>query len=334
MKRPIIIILSVITVFILLGTSMLYLLGPRVGNTFSTISNDLGYGGGGAPVEPPAMPEVGLAPVLEAPLPASADSFNREATSNIATQTQERLVIKNADLAIVVKDPETRMKEISAMAVEMGGFVVSSNLYQSFYGPSNIEVPEATITIRVPSEKLDEALTKIKEGSSDVQFENISGQDVTSQYVDLQSQLKAKQAAEKKLLEILDKAEKAEDVLAIYLQVQSVQTEIEILKGQIKYFEESAALSAVSVRLVAEEGTQPIEVGGWKIEGTARDAIQDLIGFLQGFVYFLIRFLLNYVWRILLIGLLFYAVFAAGRAVFRRFNRSKVVVEEKEETKK
>ena len=120
--------------------------------------------------------------------------------------------------------------------------------------------------------------------------ENRSGQDVTSQYVDLQAQLKAKQAAEKKLLEIMDKATRAEDVLAIYLQVQTVQTEIEQLKGQIKYLEESAALSAISVQLIAEESTQPIVVGPWKPEGAAKLAIQDLIFFFQNFVDFLIRF--------------------------------------------
>ena len=52
MKRPIFIILSVIIVFVLLGTSVMYLLGPKYGTTFSTVT-DFGYGGG-APMEPPA----------------------------------------------------------------------------------------------------------------------------------------------------------------------------------------------------------------------------------------------------------------------------------------
>ncbi len=142
-------------------------------------------------------------------------------------QTQDRLVIENADLAIVVKDPKARMAEITALANEMGGYVVSSNLYQSFTSFGQ-EVPEATIVIRVPSERLDEALTRIKEDAVDINYENRTGQDITNIYVDLQSQLKAKQAAEAKLLEIMDQATRAEDVLAIYLQVQQVQTEIEV----------------------------------------------------------------------------------------------------------
>ena len=329
MKRPIFIILSVITIFILLGLSVAGLFGSRVGQTFSTINNQLpGFGGGSDPQfsysEAPA----------EAPMPAtdlvSAEEAARQSVDSSVTnqQGQDRLVIKNADLAIVVRDPEARMKEISAMATEMGGFVVSSNLYQSYYGPNSIEVPEATVVIRVPSERLDEALARIKEGAVDIDHENVSGQDVTSQYVDLQSQLKAKQAAEQKLLEILDQATRAEDVLAIYLQVQSVQSEIEVLKGQIKYFEESAALSSISVRLIAEESAQPITIGPWTPGGAAKQAIEDLIRFAQNFVDFLIYFVLSILPSLILIAIPLYLVYLAGRAVYRRVSKSKVNVDE------
>ena len=317
MRRPIIIILSVIGIFLLLGTSIMYLFGPRTATTFSNVSRDLGGFGGGAP-------EAGVAPVAEAPAIESSAYDQSQDTFNRAAQAQERLVIENADLTIVVKDPEARMKEINDLAKELGGYVVSSNLYQDT--STGKEVPQANIVIRVPSEKLDEALAKIKEGAVDVPHENRSGQDVTSQYVDLQAQLKAKEAAEKKLLEILDQA--------IYLQVQSVQTEIEQLKGQIKYLEESAALSAISVQLVAEESTQPIEIGPWKPEGAAKAAIQDLIFFFQNFVDSLIRFVLFALPALILIGIPVFLLFLAGRALIRRSRKSNKKVEQSEEAKK
>lgn len=324
MKRTLFIILSVVVVFFMVGITLARLTGPKMGNTFSTISAELPGSGGGAPEGYFEGDRQAQEFAPEAPAPAfdSANSTGQPA--------QERLVIENADLAIVVKDPKARMEEISNLAREYGGFVVSSNLYQS-YSPMGQEVPEASIVIRVPSEKLDEALTRIKKGAVDVTYENRSGQDVTSQHVDLQAQLKAKQAAEEQLLEIMDQAVRAEDVLAIYLQVQTVQTEIEQLKGQIKYLEESAALSAISVRLVAEEGTQPIEVGPWTLEGTAKDAIQDLIRFFQGFVEFLTRFVLFTLPALILIAIPLYLVFLGGRAVYRRFRKSQVTVEEKHE---
>src|SRR5215211_5597364 len=288
MKRPLIIVISVIAIFLILGTIFTSMMG---GAAFSTSSRELGYGMGGGGG---AAPEVGVAPA-EPPMPSavtndaakSAELYN----SGNPQAPQERLVIENADLSIVITDPKARMAEIAKLANDMSGYVVSSNLYQSFTSLGK-EVPEATIVVRVPSDRLDEALTKIKEGAVEVQNENRSGQDVTNVYVDLQAQLTAKQAAEKKLLEIMDTATKAEDVLAIYVQVQTVQTEIEQLKGQIKYYEESARLSSISVRLIAEASTQPIEVGPWKPEGAAKAAIEDLLRFMQNFAEFLIRFVI------------------------------------------
>jgi len=145
--------------------------------------------------------------------------------------------------------------------------------------------------------------------------------------------LKAKQAAEQKLLELLETAENAEEALAIYNQIENIQTQIEQLKGQIKYYEESAALSSVSVRLIAEEGTQPITIGPWKPAGAAKAAVEDLVRFLQNFTEFLIRSVIFTLPALILIAIPLYLIYLAGRAVFRRFNKSKVVVEDKEEKK-
>ena len=338
MKKTLITIgITTVVVLTLVGIASSAFFGRQVTDTFGTVNRglDVGYGGSVAPMEAPvAAPGFDA---IGAPLVGGGDA---KTISNAIDQPSSvadagtRLVIKNADLAIVVKNPKASMTEITKLAEKMGGFVVASNLYQTYYGPNNTEVPEATITIRVPVGKLDEALASIKAGVVDVNYENVTGQDVTSEYVDLQSRLTAKQAAEKKLLEILDKAEKSEDVLAIYLQVQNVQTEIELLKGQIKYYEDSATLSAISVRLIAEAGTQPIAVGPWTPTGTAKAAIQDLIYFFQNFVEFLIRFVLYSLPSLILIGIPLYLVFLAGRAIFRRFWKSKVVVEEKEEVVK
>ena len=316
MKRPLIIIISVIAVLLLISIVLMSALSPKVGNTFSTVSRGLG-GGGAEPAQDLYL--------MEAPASAPmAYDASGQAVSNIAVEAVqvERKVIKNADLSIVVKDPEESMKTIAALAEELGGYVVSSNLYESSYGPNNIPVPEASVSIRIPAEKLTDVLAQIKKDAIEVDYENISGQDVTDQYVDLTSRLTAKQAAEKKLLEILDQATETEDVLAVYQQLQQIQSDIEVLKGQIKYIDQSAAMSSVSVRLVADETIQPIEVGGWKLQGTAKDAVEDLLYFLQGFTRFLIRFVLYTLPALILIAIPASLLFLAGRAVYRRFNKS------------
>lgn len=224
--------------------------------------------------------------VAEAPKPGSPDTFN-SGQSAAANAVRERLVIQNADLAIVVTDPQAKMLEIRAMAQHLGGFEVSSNMGQ-VYSSGNVKVMEGSITIRVPAKDLDAALAEIKANTIEVQTDNRSGQDVTDQYVDLQSQLKAKQAAAEKLYEMLQKTEKVEDTRLIFNDLTQMQSEIEVLKGQINYFEQAAALSAISVRLVAEQTIKPIEIAGWQPQGVARDALQTLIDFFQGFANFLI----------------------------------------------
>ena len=338
MKRTLITVaLTTVVVLTLVGVASSALFAPR-GAAFNPISSSLpGFGGGGGQSEfyaEPSMPEApvpafdGAAPMDDARLKSVEQAANYQGVD------VDRLVIKNAELAIVVNDPKADMARISQLAVEFGGFVVASNLYQSYYGPNSLEVPEATISIRVPSDRLDEALAQIKEGAVEVDHENVSGVDVTSEYVDLQSRLAAKEAAEEKLLEILEDAENAEDVLAIYLQVQSVQTEIEVLKGQIKYYEESAALSSISVRLIAEESTQPISIGPWRPEGAAKEAVENLIRFFQNFVDFLIQLVIFILPALVLLAIPLVLVFLGGRALFRRFRKSNPAVEEKVEENK
>lgn len=328
MKRTLLTIaVTAVVVLTLVGImSSLFMGGAAYSNVSRSL--DVGYGGGGA-AQPEYYPAAPSAPMMD----VSAESFVKsDYAGNVAPLAQvERKIIKNADLSVVVKDPAQSMKDITALAEGMGGYVVSSNLYQTSFGPNNIPVPEGSIVVRVPAEKLNDALEQIKGDVVKVQSENVSGQDVTDQYVDLQSRLTAKLATEKKLLEFLEQAEKTEDALAVYQQLQQVQSDIEVLKGQIRYIDQSADLSSISVRLVAEETVRPIEIGGWRLQGTANDAVQDLILFTQGFVRFLIRFFLSFLPAVILIAIPVYALFLGGRAVYRRFNKSKVAVEKKEE---
>ncbi len=142
-------------------------------------SRAVGFGGG-APqdaVQAPGAPE-------QMALPAAMPAATAAPMNSAANPSQPRIVIQNADLSIVVKDPQAKMLAIGAMAQRLGGFVVSSNMYETYTG-DNIKVPEGSITIRIPASDLDSALNEIKADAVDVQTENRSGQDVTDQYVDL-----------------------------------------------------------------------------------------------------------------------------------------------------
>jgi hypothetical protein len=150
---------------------------------------------------------------------------------------------------------------------------------------------------------------------------------VTQEYVDLKSRLKNLEAAEAQLTKIMEQATKTEDVLNVFNQLVATREQIEMIKGQMQYYEQSAAYSAISARLIAEETIKPIEVGGWKPQGEVRDAIQSLINFLQDFVNFLIWSVLYYLPKLLLIGLVvvlpIWLVYLIIRAIRRRSKKDK-----------
>ena len=204
---------------------------------------------------------------------------------------QERLVIYNANLALVVDDPVESLDTISDLARSIGGFVVSSNLYESSYrvGDEYRPVHEANITIRVPAERLDEALDQLKDLAVEVDSESISGQDVTQEYTDLASRLRNLESAEAQLMQIMDGAVKTEDVLAVYNELVAVQGQIEVIKGQMQYFEQSARLSSVSVQLIPNIANEPIDVSGWQPLVVARESLENLVRGLQFAVDLLIR---------------------------------------------
>jgi hypothetical protein len=259
----------------------------------------------------------GFAPM--APEPADDAATGQNIASSTTEISAERMVIQNADLSIIAEDPAQSMDEIGKMAESMGGFVVESYLYQQTLN-SGAQVPYATITVRVPVEKLEEALAQIKAGAVEVESANISGQDVTSQYTDLASRLRNLEAAESQLQEIMDEANRTEDVLDVFNELVSVREQIEVIKGQMKYYEESAALSKISVGITADEAVQPIQLGGWQPAGVAKDAIEAMVQALQILVNAGIWFVLCVLPIGLLIGL---PLFFIGRAVVRRRRKNK-----------
>jgi hypothetical protein len=223
---------------------------------------------------------------------AEAEEFADSAVNHDSSlpNTEERLVIMNADISIVAMDPAEAMDTIATMAETYRGFVVSSNLHQVM-GKRGTEIPYATITIRVPAERLKQALNEIELLAVEVLSKNQSGQDVTKEYTDLNSRLRNLEDAAEQLRQIMDEATKTEDVLQVYKELTAVNEQAEVIRGQIKFYEESAAYSAISVTLnqfEEEEPIEPVTVEGWNPLAVLRDAAQTLVNFFQGFVNFLI----------------------------------------------
>ena len=246
----------------------------------------------------------------EAPAAPAADDSGW--SGGVNASAIERLIIRNASLSVVVSDTEEAIEQISGLVNGMGGFVVESNVYQYQEGM------QASVTLRVPAEKFDDALNSIRDLTTEVRSENISGQDVTEEYVDLGSRLRSLEATEERLLDFMDEAEDTEAALNVLSRLQDVQADIEHVKGRRKYLEDSAAMATIALDITPDKLAQPIEVGGWHPEGTLRDSIQGLVRILQWLVDAAIVIIVLVMPTLTVIAVPFVALFFVVRVIARR----------------
>jgi hypothetical protein len=228
------------------------------------------------PAEAPAYEEEALG--------IAADTVDQSFESDGQTDIpQQRLIIRTADMSLVVTDTADAMKRIAAMAEQNGGWVVSSNVFQ--YDENTMS---GNITIRVPAEGFNSALEALQAMAVEVQSINTSGQDVTEEYVDLSSRLANLEATADRVRGFLDETENVEEALAVNQELSRLEGEIEVIKGRMKYLSESAAFSTISVQLTPDVLAQPIETGGWQPLVVLRNAIETLVAALQSLVNLLI----------------------------------------------
>jgi tellurite resistance-related uncharacterized protein len=315
MKTKRLLYLFVICTFILASCASARTSQPLVVTEKGSNSYNLDSSGVSAPM---ASQELAAVPSADA-----AGSGLADATST--SSTTDQMIVKTASLNILVDDPSQSLEDIMKLADDLKGYTVSSNRYQS-YSSSGEQLPSANVVIRVPADKLTDAMDKIKamtgEPGKYVTNENVSGQDVTQAYTDLQSRLRNLEEAADELTKMYNKAVKAEDVLAIYNQKMSVTEQIEVLKGQIKYYEDASATSSITVQIDAKASVQPISVAGWEPKGIARDAVQALINFLKGLANFLIWLVILVLPILIVIGLPLYFLI---RWLVRRNKAKKVL---------
>ena len=165
------------------------------------------------------------------------------------------------------------MKQVSAFATANGGFVVSS------YVSKNEVAPTGRITVRIPVNIFDRGVEEIKK-FGDVQSEQVDGQDVTEEYVDLDSQLRNLRATEEQFLAILRQAQKIEDILAVQRELTQIRGQIEQIQGRMKYLKQSAQLATLSVSLSTDPSGLPVVDDGeqWRPLAVIKDALRSLVG--------------------------------------------------------
>ena len=249
------------------------------------------------------------------------DGIVQTSAANIAqVQVQERLIIRTGNMRLTVENTEATLADIVSLVEDNGGWVVTSG--QSQRG----SYVYASATIRVPAEDFNATMAALREMATEVLSENTSGQDVTEEFVDLSARLQNLEATADRVRGFLDDTDNVEEALAVNVELSRLEGDIESLKGRLQYLSQSAAFSTVTVDLEPDAAFQPIEVGGWRPEGVAKDAIETMVDAMQGLANIAIWLVLFLLPVLVVIGIPLWLVFLGLRRLWRRRRARRTVV--------
>jgi PKD repeat protein len=146
------------------------------------------------------------------------------------------MVVRTGNIELVVSDVTESLDVITLLATENGGYVVTSQRWKE--GERNI----GSISIRVLAANYDKTVSALREMAESVVSESTSSQDVTEEYVDLDSKVKNLEASEAQLLKIMENA-------SIQRELTNVRGQIEQAKGRMQYLERTSSTSLIQIKL-------------------------------------------------------------------------------------
>jgi hypothetical protein len=248
---------------------------------------------------------------------------DKEANQSIDTNsTEDRMVIYTANLTIRVVSFKDTLKLVKQHLTSANGYIVESNSYSNGDGESL----EGMITVRIPQGTFDSFLQSVEKESTKIVDRSITGQDVTEEFVDLESRLKSKQVVEKRLLDFMEKAEKTEDLLKISTDLATVQGEIEQIKGRMNYLNNKIDMATVTIHVIEDKVNVPQlennELNTWE---KTKQQFMNSVNFLLKICSALFVFIVGSLPVIIVLGVLLFLFL-----IIRRIRRKKPPTNPKE----
>lgn len=213
------------------------------------------------------------------------------ATSEAKPQVKDQLVIKTKQVQMEVTDVIKTKTKVELVVSQYKGYI--SNLTTSSDGivtpePSvkgaKDKITRATIETKIPAKQMDSFVKEIKKLGK-LESEAEQAQNITLEYTDLSARLKNQKAAEERLLEMYNSAKTVEDMLKIEAQLTTVRGEIESLQGQINYYDQSVAMSTITIDI-----HEPSEITAPEWRKKFSDALNEAINNFMNVIVVLIGF--------------------------------------------
>ena len=155
----------------------------------------------------------------------------------------DRMVVKTAELGLRVENVRGSAAEAREVSARFGGDVLNSQVYG---GSGHVS---ADLALSVPSGEFEEALDELRGLGDRVTTDSVEGQDVTEEFVDLESRERNLLAAEESLLTLYEKAESVDDTLEVEQELTDIRGEIEQVQGRIRYLERRTSSSEIVLHL-------------------------------------------------------------------------------------
>lgn len=190
-----------------------------------------------------SLPSAGMGGVMP--------EFSQSKEMQAFDASENRIVIQESNISLLVEDVRSIGDQILAYVKNNGGYMV----YASYTRPT--ESPFASITVRVLTSKLDEALSYFKNLAVKVTSENLVGTDVTEDYTDIEERLATLRKTKDKFEDILDKSVNVQDILNVQREIINLQVQIDSLIGQQKAIEKNAELTKITIYLSTDELALP-----------------------------------------------------------------------------
>lgn len=229
-----------------------------------------------------------------------------------------RKIIRNGSLDLLVNHVGQSIAKIGSVVTSLGGFVEKST-------QTNSGSHSASITVRVPSARLDQAITQIKGLATSVDQESVEAHDVTREYIDLDARLRNAQAEETQYLQILKRATTIKDTLDVTEKLSDVRGRIEQMQGEMKFLTSQIDMSTLEVSLRSEADAAVAGIH-WRPLRQAKIAVSEMVSGLADWADSVIAFFINLplmaVWFLSLVAL-FWVAIRILRALGRRFGPKK-----------
>ena len=153
----------------------------------------------------------------------------------------ERKLTKNGTIRFETSNMQKTKQLIANAVTQMKGYISSDNV--SEYNKQT----ENTLTIRVPANNTDSLIAVIESSASKIDYKSIDVQDVTEQFIDLDTRVKTKKEVEARYRELLARASSVEEILKIEEQIGNIRAEIDSAEGRLKYLSNQVQFSTLNV---------------------------------------------------------------------------------------